>query len=171
MQLHKRSFGGFRLRPKPPTCWDEGSSSRCSRRRRDALSCQPISPVVQQYSSTPTASRKSTETIKSTRLTIRRRTTTIQSKKIPVKKGRFRLPESGCIRNGLNIYFIPVVRSTSCPSFSRLATEGYPTYLSNIFDIVCIHLVRIGLPPLFSLNRSILYACSGFERCWLTDEQ
>ena len=55
------------------------------------------------YSSTPTptASRKSSKTIKSTRLTIRRRTRRIQSKKSPVEKGRFRLAESDCIRNGL----------------------------------------------------------------------
>ena len=69
MQLHERSFGGFRLSPKPPTRWDEGSSSRCSRRQREAQSCRPISPCVQQYSLTPTASRNSTKTIKSTRLT------------------------------------------------------------------------------------------------------
>ena len=94
------SFGGFRLSPKPPTCWDEGSSSRCSRRQREAQSCQPISPAVQQYSLTPTASRKSTETIKSTRLTIRR-IRRFQSKKYPVEKGRFRLAESDCIRNCL----------------------------------------------------------------------
>ena len=101
MQLHERSFGGFRLSPKPPTRWDEGSSSRCSRRQRQAQSCKPISPAIQQYSLTPTASRKSTKTIKSTRLTIRRRTRRIQSKKSPVEKGRFRLAESDCIRNGL----------------------------------------------------------------------
>ena len=106
MRLHERSFGGFRLSPKPPTCWDEGSSSRCSRRQREAQSCQPISPAVQQYSLTPTASRKSTKTIKSTRLTIRRRTRRIQSKKSPVEKGRFRLAESDCIRNGLMCVFM-----------------------------------------------------------------
>ena len=91
MQLHERSFGGFRLSPKPPTRWDEGSSSRCSRRKREAQSCQPILTAVQQYSLTPTAStnRKSTKTIKSTRLTIGRRTRIIQSKKIPDKKGPF----------------------------------------------------------------------------------
>ena len=103
MQLHERSFGGFRLSPKPPTRWDEGSPSRCSRRKREAQSCQPIPTAVQQYSLTPTASRKSTKTIKSTRLTIRRRTRRIQSKKSPVEKGRFRLAESDRIRNGLII--------------------------------------------------------------------
>ena len=73
VQLHKRSFGGFRLSPKPPTRWDEGSSSRCSRRMREAQSCQSISTAVQQCTLTPTAPRKSTKTIKSTRLTIRSR--------------------------------------------------------------------------------------------------
>ena len=107
MQLHERSFGGFRLSPKSPTRWDEGSSSRCSRRQREAQSCQPISPAVQQYSLTPTASRKSTKTIKSTRLTIRRRTRRIQSKKNPVEKGRFLLAASDCIRNGLNGKYKP----------------------------------------------------------------
>ena len=100
MQLHERSFGGFRLSPKPPTRWDEGLSSRWSRRKREAQSCQPISPAVQQYSLTPTVSGRSTKTIKSTRLTIRR-TRRIQSKKSPVDKGRLRLAESDCIRNGL----------------------------------------------------------------------
>ena len=64
MHLHERSFGGFRLSPKPPTRWDEGSSSRCSRRKREAQSCQPISPAVQQYSLTLTAFRNSTKTTK-----------------------------------------------------------------------------------------------------------
>ena len=64
MQLHERSFGDFRLSPKPPTRWDEGSSSRCWRRKRQAQSCQPISPAVQQYSLTPTASRNSTKNYK-----------------------------------------------------------------------------------------------------------
>ena len=103
--LHERSFGGFWLSRKPPTRWDEGSPSRCSRRKREAQSCQPISTAVQQYSLTPTASRKSTKTIKSTRLTIRRRTRRIQSKKSLVEKGRFRLAESDCIRNGLRGIF------------------------------------------------------------------
>ena len=89
MQLHERSIGGFRLSPKPPTRLDEGSSSRCSRRKRDAQSCQPISTAVQQYSVTPTASRKSTKTIKPTRLTIRRRTRRIQPKKSPVERAVF----------------------------------------------------------------------------------
>ena len=104
MQLHERSFGGFRLSPKPPTRWDKGSSSRCSRRKREAQSCQPISPAVQLYSLTPTASRKSTKTIKSTRLTIKRRTRRIQSRKSPVENGPFRLAESDCIRNGLTVF-------------------------------------------------------------------
>ena len=90
MQLHEHSFGGFRLNPKPPTRWDEGSSSRCSRRQREAQSCQPISPAVQQYSLTPTASRKSTKSIKSTRLTIRRRTIWEESsRKKSSRKGPF----------------------------------------------------------------------------------
>ena len=71
VQLYERSFGGFRLSPKPPTRWDEDSSSRCSRRERVGQSCQPISTAVQQYSLKPTASRKSTRIKKSTRLTIR----------------------------------------------------------------------------------------------------
>ena len=101
MQLHELSFGGFTLSPKPPTRCAERSSSRCSRRKRDARSCQPISTFVQQYSLTPTASRKDTKIIKSTRLTTRRRARRYQSKKSPVEKGRFRLAESDRIRNDL----------------------------------------------------------------------
>ena len=61
------SFGGFRLSPKPPTRWDESSSSRCSRRQRETqlptdFAC--CTAVLPQYSLTPTASRKSTKTIK-----------------------------------------------------------------------------------------------------------
>ena len=121
MQLHERSFGGFRPSPKPPTCWDEGSSSRCSRRQREAQSCQPISPAVQQYSLTPTASRKSTKAIKSTRLTIRRRTRRIQSKKSqsPVEKGRLRLAESDCIRNGLRFGVIKQALFSPLPTTVR----------------------------------------------------
>ena len=43
VQLHERSFGGLQLSPKLPTRWDNGSPSRCSRRQREAQSCQPIS--------------------------------------------------------------------------------------------------------------------------------
>ena len=103
VQLHERSFGGLRLSPKPPTRWDEGSPSSCSRRKREERSWQPISTAVQQYSFTPTASRKSTKTIKSTRLTIRRRIRRIKSTKSTVEKGRFRLAESDCIRNGRRV--------------------------------------------------------------------
>ena len=117
-QLHERSFGGVRLSPQPPTRGDEGSPSRCSRRRREAQSCQPISTVIQQYSLTPTASRKTTRTKKSTRLTIRKRTRRIQSKKSPVKKGRFRLAESDCIGN--------VPEGPSC--ISRLVGELFCDY-------------------------------------------
>ena len=49
VQLHERSFGGFRLSPKPRNRWDEGSSSRCSRRKREAQSCQHISTAAQKY--------------------------------------------------------------------------------------------------------------------------
>ena len=35
VQPHERSFGGFRSSSKPPTRWDEGSSSRCPRRKRE----------------------------------------------------------------------------------------------------------------------------------------
>ena len=104
MQLHERSCCGFRLSPKLPTRRDEGSSSRCSRRKREAQSCQPISTAVHKYSLTPTAARKSTKTIKSTRPTIRRRTRRIQWKTSPVEKGRFRLAEKDCVRNCLNVY-------------------------------------------------------------------
>ena len=86
VQLHERSFGGFRLSPKPPSRWDKGSPSRCSRRKREAQSYQRISPAVHQYSLTRTASRKSTKTIKSTRLTIRRRTIRISRKKVQSKR-------------------------------------------------------------------------------------
>ena len=55
------AFGGFRLSPKPPTRWDEGSPSRCSPRKREAQSCQPVSTAVQQYSLTPTSSMKRTK--------------------------------------------------------------------------------------------------------------
>ena len=89
MQLHERSFGGFRLSPKPPTLWDEGSSSRCSPIKREAQSCHPISTAVQQYSLTPFASRKSAKTIKSTRLTIRRKTRRFQTKNKSSRKGPF----------------------------------------------------------------------------------
>ena len=47
----------------------------------------PFSTAIQQYSLTPTASRKSTKTVKSTRLAIRRRTRRIQSKKDRVRNG------------------------------------------------------------------------------------
>ena len=141
MQLHERSFGGFRLSPKPPTCWDEGSSSRCSRRQRETQSCQPISPAVQQYSLTPTASRKSTETIKSTRLTIRRRTRRIQSKKSPVEKRRFRLAEFDCIRNGLTaglkfLLKFEARRSASIFFFLHLT----PTFFFSLIQITCQNL-------------------------------
>ena len=101
VQLHERSFGGFHLSPKPPTRWDEGSSSRCSRRKREARRRHPISTAVQQYSLTPTAAGKSTNFMEWTRLTIRRRTRRFQSNKSSVEKGRFRLAESDCRRNGL----------------------------------------------------------------------
>ena len=123
VQLHERSLGGFRLSPTPPTRWDEGSPSRCSRRKREAQSCQPIPTAVQQYSLTPTASRKSTKTIKSTRLTIRRRTRRIQSKKSPVEKGRFQLAESDCINNG------PMPRARSAHAHKR--EQGSGSYCMN----------------------------------------
>ena len=75
---------------------DEGSS------RAKHIAANRFSTAIQQYSLTPTASRKSTKTLESNRLTIRKRTRRIQSKKIPVEKGRFRLAEFDCIiRNGL----------------------------------------------------------------------
>ena len=92
-------------RHQPPwTRVRRARSTRCSRGTREAQSCQPIFDchrAGQQYSLTPTTSRKSTKTIKSTRLTTRRRTRRIQSKKSPVEKGRFRQAESDCVRNGL----------------------------------------------------------------------
>ena len=119
VQLHESSFGGFRLSPKPPTRWNEGSPSRCSRRNREAQSCQPISTAVQQYSLTRTASRKSTKTIKSARLTTRRRTGRIRSKKISRRKRPFSTGGIRLCKNGLsqskksveNVFLNPSCRS------------------------------------------------------------
>ena len=107
MQLPVRGFGGFRLSPKPPTRWDEGSSCRCSRRMREAQSCQPISTAVQQYSLTPTASRKSAKTMKSTRLTTdgKKKDQKIPAEKKSGQKNRFRLAEPDCVRSGLRSFF------------------------------------------------------------------
>ena len=144
MQRHERSFGGFRLSPTPPTRLDEGSSrvkrALLARNARSTLgrrfvtrearvargerakhrAANRVSSAIQQYSLTPTASRKSTKTIKSTRLTVGRKDTRIQSKNSPVegpfstggirlykkgpKKARFGLQsknKSDCVRNGL----------------------------------------------------------------------
>ena len=116
MQRHERSFSAFRLSPTPPTRLDQGSSraknallarndareERVAREERaEHRAANRVSSAIQQYSLTPTASGKSTKTIKSTRPTIRRTTRKIQSKKSPVQKGRFRLAESDCVRNGL----------------------------------------------------------------------
>ena len=89
VQLYERSLNGFLL-SKSSTRRDERSSSRCSRRKREARSCQPISTAVQQYSLTPTACRNSKKTTKPARLAIRR-TRNTQSRKSPVGKGGFRL--------------------------------------------------------------------------------
>ena len=165
MQLHDRSFGGFRLSQKPPTRWDEGSSSRCSRRKREAQSCQPISTAVQQYSLTPTASRKTTKTIKSTRLTIRRRTRRFQSKKSPVEKGRFRLAESDCVRIGLRSLFsrnvfVSDARAAPCratiliimllgtkntSSFFYIFTLRYQNDLFFSLNVITFSLAPVGL--------------------------
>ena len=102
MQLHERSFGGFRLSPKPPTRWDEGSSSRCSRRKREAQSCQPISPAVQQIVLTHTNRLwEEHKNYNSDSTDDKKKDGRIQSNKSPVKKGRLRLAESDCIRKGL----------------------------------------------------------------------
>ena len=157
VQLHESSFGGFRLSPKPSTRWDEGSSSRCSRRKREAQSCQPISPAVQQYSLTPTASRKSTKTIKSTRLTIRRRTRRIQSEKSPVENGPIRLVESDCIRNGLYEDTQPV-RNTRERSITH-SLQRWVSTKSSISQLECI-LIFI-----------IMQQCQGraYLTCWYYD--
>ena len=123
----RTSLWRFRLSPKPPTRWDDGSSSRSSRRKREAHSCQPISTAVQQYSLTPTASTKSTKTTKSTRLTIRR-TRRIQPKKCPVEKGRFRLAESDCVRNSLGIF---LYNRSACCYHTQLAKMSF----DKIFDL------------------------------------
>ena len=104
------SFGGSRLSATPRTYpWrlsaEPNAANPLGRRfvarearvaredRAKHRAANRVSSVIQQYSLTPTVSRKSTRTIKSTRLTIRR-TRRIQSKKSPVEKGRFRLAES-----------------------------------------------------------------------------
>ena len=55
--------------------------------------------AMEQYSLTSTASRESTKTLKSTRLTIRRSKKEQKNpiEKSPVEKGRFRLAESDCV--------------------------------------------------------------------------
>ena len=88
------SSGGFRLSPTPPIRLNEGSS------RAKHRAANRFWTAIQLYFLTSTAFRKSTKTIKSTRLTIRRRIRRIQSKKSPVEKGRFQLAESDCVRNG-----------------------------------------------------------------------
>ena len=138
MQLHERSFGGFRLSSKPPTRWEEGSSSRCSRRKPEAQSYQPISPAVQQYFLTPNASRKSKKTIKSTRLTVR--TGRIQPKKSPVEKGRFRLAESDCIRNGLNsstftTFWVPQI---DVSTIDLLLLRKYAQHTKLLHRMICM---------------------------------
>ena len=85
---------GFRLSPTPPTRLDKGPSRAkhallAKNARSTAESCQPIfdcHTAVQQYSLTPTASKKSTKTLKSTRPTIRRGTRRIQWEKNPAEK-------------------------------------------------------------------------------------
>ena len=102
MQLHERTKL-WRLSAKPKaTNWDEGLSSRCSGRKRETQSRQPISTPVQQYSLTPTASRKSTKTIKPTRLTRTEERPESSRKKKQSKRAVFdwRNP-TVCIRNGL----------------------------------------------------------------------
>ena len=100
MQRHECSFGGFRLSPTPPTRLDDGLSRAkhvaCGKRTKHRAS-KRLSTAIQQCSFTPPASRNSTKTTKSARLTIRRGSRTIQSKKSSVEKSRFQLTESDCI--------------------------------------------------------------------------
>ena len=117
------SFGGFRLSPTPPTRLDEGSSRvKHALLAKNARSTEMPTGFrrIQQYSLTPTASRKSTKTIKSTRLTIRRRARRTQSKKSPVEKGRFRLAESDCERNGLTLEQTTPGHGNACSSDNKL---------------------------------------------------
>ena len=112
VQRHKRSFGGFRLKFNPLGRGFVARETRvaCGERAKHRAA-NWFSTVIQQYSFTPTTSRKSTNTIKSTRLTIQQQQTTnegpeessrkkVQSKKILVEKGHFLLAESDCVRNG-----------------------------------------------------------------------
>ena len=70
---HEGSFGGFWLSPTPPTRFG-GRSSRVARgARTEHRASNRFSTAIQQYSLAPTASRTSTETLKSTRRTIRGR--------------------------------------------------------------------------------------------------
>ena len=101
MQRHERSFGGFRLSPTPTRGFVAREARVAREERAKPRAANRFSTAIQQYSLTPTASRKSTKTIKSTRLTIRRRTRRIQPKKSPVVEGRFRLAEPDCVTNGL----------------------------------------------------------------------
>ena len=107
---------------------------------------------IQQYSLTPTASRRSTKTMKSTRVTIRRRTRRIQSKTSPVEKGRFRLAESECVRNGLSLISL---LELSFYLFSH-------TFLSQFFfscfceiDYLYIYIILV-LAPTQAVRRTIL---------------
>ena len=108
MQRHERSFGGFWLSPNATNPLGRrfvASEARVAREERAKhKAANRFSTAIQQYSLTPTAStnRKNTKTTKSTRLTIRR-TRRIQSKKSLVEKGRFRLAESDCVRDGLRV--------------------------------------------------------------------
>ena len=96
------SFGGSRLSATPRTwLWRLSAQPKATNtlgrgfvepllaeKAREAQSCQPISTAVQQYSLTPTVSRKSTKTIKSTRLTTTR-TRRFQSKKVQSNRAAF----------------------------------------------------------------------------------
>ena len=99
MQRHKCSFGGFRLSPTPPTRSDEGSSRvmhalLAKNARSTELSTDFRLPYSTAPSHQPPLGRARNYKIGST-------DDKKKDQKNPVEKRRFRLAESGCIRNGL----------------------------------------------------------------------
>ena len=126
VQLHERGFL-WRLSAKPKATNSLGRGFVEPLLAKKARSTElNISTAVQQYSLTPTASRKSTKTMKSTRLTIRTRTRRIQSKTSPVEEGRFRLAESDCKRNGLSSsYQLSTYRYVSYDFYGGTAVREY----------------------------------------------
>ena len=96
--------------------------------------------AIQQYSLTSTASRKSTKTIKSTRLTISRRIRRIQSKKSPGGKGRFRLAQSDCVRNGLRVVSNDQTKFPKSCYFGKKSWQHFPKRRQNFLTRNTAHL-------------------------------